>query len=176
MSRDAKFYILFVCSGNSCRSPLAEGLLRAKMPSRLQDDVEIKSAGTLGIDGMPAARYSVEIVQERGGDLAGFRSQGVTAKLVEKTDLILAMAQEHIEYLQESFPQYRENIFLLKRFGRDAAEQNALDDDEVFDPVGSDKETYLECADIIDEELERIMPTLVKFIQERRRQPNDTPA
>lgn len=173
VSQNSKFNILFVCSGNSCRSPLAEGLLRMKIPSRLQDEVVIKSAGTLGIDGSPAARYSVQIVQEMGGDISGHRSQGVTEELMAETDLILAMAAEHVEYLHGEFPQYRENIFLLKRFARAANETGDHDDpegDDIFDPIGSSKETYRACAEIIDAELERVMPTLVNFIQERRRQ------
>jgi protein-tyrosine phosphatase len=159
-----------VCSGNSCRSPLAEGLLRVKLPARLQDEVVVESAGTLGIDGSPAARYSVELVKEKGGDISSHRSQGVTEELMQETDLVLAMAAEHIEYLQEEFPQYRENIFLLKRFGRAAGEANTDDSgDDIFDPVGSSKETYRLCAELIDEELERIMPTLINFIQQQRR-------
>jgi protein-tyrosine phosphatase len=150
---------------------MAEGLLRLKLPSRLQDDVVIASAGTLGIEGMPAARNSIEIVQELGGDIAQHRSQGVTAELVEDADLILAMASEHLDYLHENFPQYRENVFLLKRFARAGNEaEDDPDDDEIFDPIGSDKETYRACARMIDDELERIMPTLINFIQERRRQ------
>lgn len=170
MSSKSKFQILFVCSGNSCRSPLAEGLLRLKLPSRLQDEVEVKSAGTLGIEGSPAARYSVELVQEMGGDISNHRSQSLTEELMRETDLVLAMASEHVDYLHEEFPQYRENVFLLKRFGRAAGEANTDDsDDDIFDPVGLSKETYRLCAEIIDEELERIMPTLVSFIQQRRR-------
>lgn len=169
MNTNSKFQILFVCSGNSCRSPLAEGLLRVKLPSRLQDEVEIKSAGTLGIEGSPAARYSVELVKEMGGDISKHNSQGLTEELLRATDLILAMAAEHVDFLYEEFPQYRENVFLLKRFGRAAGEANTDNsDDDIFDPVGSSKETYRLCAAIIEEELERILPTLVNLIQQRR--------
>jgi protein-tyrosine phosphatase len=148
---------------------MAEGLLRLKIPSRLQDEVVIKSAGTLGIEGSPAARNSVEIVKEMGGDISGHRSQGVTEEIMAESDLILAMASEHVEYLQAEFSSYRENIFLLKRFARAAGDADEFDDD-IFDPIGTSKETYRACAEIIDEELERIMPTLTNFIQERRRQ------
>lgn len=155
---------------------MAEGLLRLKLPSRLQNDVVIKSAGTLGIDGMPAARYSVEIVKEMGGDISQHRSQGLTAELVEEADLILAMTKEHVDYVYENHPQYRENVFLLKRFARAGNETETHgdpEDEEIFDPIGSDKETYRDSARMIDEELERIMPTLVHFIQERRRSDNE---
>lgn len=151
---------------------MAEGLLRVKLPSRLEDNVAIKSAGTLGIEGMPASRYAAEVIEEMGGDLSGHRSQGVTDTLVEEADLILAMAPEHTDYLHKNFPEYRENVFLLKRFARAGDEPLRDDDpdaDEIFDPIGSSKETYRICADIIDEELERILPTLVNFIQQRRR-------
>ncbi len=154
---------------------MAEGLLRLKLPSRLLDDAVIKSAGTLGIEGMPASRYSVEIVDEMGGDISQHRSQGVTAELVQEADLILAMANEHVEYLHENFPQYRENVFLLKRFGRAGNDAEDDPDDEIFDPIGSDKETYRACAEIIDNELERTLPTLVNFIQEHRRQSRESP-
>jgi len=65
LSANHPYTILFVCSGNSCRSPMAEALLRAKLPSHLQDKFVIQSAGTLGIEGMPATDHAIEVEDDR---------------------------------------------------------------------------------------------------------------
>ncbi len=161
------YSILFVCSGNSCRSPMAEGLLRLKLPSRLQDEVEVRSAGTLDIEGMPAAEYSRRVVREMGGDISDHRSQGLSHDLVANADLILAMATEHVDYLRRRFPAYRENVFLLKQF----ANGEPLDDPDIEDPIGSSLAIYRECGESIANEIDRILPAIVHLVQERRREP-----
>ena len=163
MSVAKKFHILFVCSGNSCRSPIAEALLRARLPEHLQDKANVASAGTLGIEGMPATNYAIRVTEEMGGRLAGHRSQGVSAELVGNSDLILAMTNEHVDFLRRHYPAYRENFYLLKQF----ASTVPLEDPEIDDPVGLSLAVYRECAQAIGDEIDRALPTLVHLIETR---------
>ena len=145
---------------------MAEALLRAKLPSHLQDKFVIQSAGTLGIEGMPATDHAIEVVEEMGADLTGHVSQGVSPRLVKNANLILAMAGEHVDYLHREFPGYRENVFLLRQFAND----DKLEDPHIEDPIGASKAVYRECARIIAEELDRILPTLETFVENHQEQ------
>lgn len=142
---------------------MAEGLLRHKLPERVQAAVEISSAGTLGIDGMPAAEYAQSVVAERGGDISGHRSQALRRQVVANADLILAMSPEHVGYLAEHYPRYMGKVHLLRQF----AQQAQPEDSEIADPIGGGLETYRKCAETIDIELERGLPALLKMIDER---------
>lgn len=164
MSKEKSFHVLFVCSGNSCRSPIAEGLLREKLPAKIGDrEIKISSAGTLGINGMPAAEHAQTVVAEYLGDISGHRSQGLRRLTVAVADLILAMSAEHVEHFEDRYPEFCPKVHLLKKFANNQYPHHA----DIADPVGSSLDTYRECARIINEEIERILPALMKLIEEK---------
>ncbi len=160
MSRE--LHILFVCSGNSCRSPMAEGILRAKLPRSLAQRILIKSAGTLGIEQEPATPLARRVAAEHGADLSRHRSRGVNKKLVTWSDFILVMEQAHVRFLKERYPEAAERVFLLRTFAR--APQELADNGEVPDPIGGDLATYRACGDLIARELERLLPVLSDLV------------
>jgi len=155
------YQILFVCSGNSCRSPMAEGILRSRLPQDLQDKVRVLSAGTLGLSGYPATEEAIQVSKEIGVDISEHISQGLSPELVEESNIIFAMAQDHIDYLLHHFPEKRENIFLLKRFARD---DQPSSDDSIIDPIGMRIDFYRTIRDIIAQEIDRILPRLTQLI------------
>jgi protein-tyrosine phosphatase len=158
------FNILFVCSGNSCRSPMAEGLMKIKLPDGYRERVTVGSAGTLGLHGNPATDFAIHVAGELGADISQHRSQGISEELVKDADIIFAMTPEHQAYLEQAFPEVRDNVFLLKTFDRQPGEEF---DEFIDDPIGATLAVYRECARIINEELERILPRLTRLIEEK---------
>jgi len=146
--------ILFLCTGNSCRSPMAEGLLKRKMKNK---NVTIHSAGTHAIEGVSASENSIAVMREDRIDIANHKAQFLNEELVKEADLIFAMAPEHINYVRYSYPKYYDKIYLLKRFGR---ERENLDDDTIHDPIGGDKDQYRICFKILKFEANRISELL----------------
>ena len=132
---------LFVCTGNICRSPMAEGLFRHATQGR--NDYRAVSAGLGAADGLPPSTYSVQAMKELGMDISRLRSQMLTADLVRRADYILGMTHSHVDTITLLYPQAAEKTFLLREF------DETLDpfEKDISDPIGGSYEVYLSCRD-----------------------------
>lgn len=89
------FHVLFVCSGNTCRSPLAEAVARRMIEEEGVENVEVSSAGTFALEGGCASSGSLEIARENGLDLESFTTRRLTSELLQEADLVLVMEPGH---------------------------------------------------------------------------------
>jgi protein-tyrosine phosphatase len=111
--------ILVVCTGNVCRSPLAEGFLRAALSERAGSDApRVTSAGTTGWEGSAADPGSVEAAAERGVDISGHRARDLSIAELEAADLILGVSDEHARAVAAAVPEAAARTFTLKELVR----------------------------------------------------------
>ena len=110
--------ILAVCTGNICRSPMAEGFLRGMLSARGIDDVQVASCGVNGLEGSPAMPEGIEAMIENGVDISGHRARRLTAPMIREADLSLTMATEHRDTIIAQMEGAAGRTFTLKEFAR----------------------------------------------------------
>jgi protein-tyrosine phosphatase len=147
---------LVVCSGNTCRSPMAAGILRRLLAEKLgcrEDELtekgyHVESAGTGAYSGAPATPEAVEALRSKGIDISGHRSQPLTLEQVNRADYIFAMTGRQVENVK-SLAGHVENRVLK------------VDDEDIEDPIGGSEEEYVSCANRIEEALRRRLEEVV---------------
>lgn len=146
--------LLIVCTGNTCRSPMAGALARKLAGEEPSSEVEVKTAGIAAFSGVPPSPQAVTVMEEKGLDLSGHRAQPVTPELVEWADLILTMTMAHKQGLLDLFPQARDKIYTLGEYGGEEALQ------EIPDPFGGTVKDYRRTAQALEEALQGVFRVL----------------
>ena len=144
--------LLFVCSGNTCRSALAEALARKIAARRGIEDLSVSSAGTNAWDNAPATDEAMLVGIERELDLTSHRARKLSPEIVSEADLIFVMTPGHLEPVKHMGGRGKAHV--IDEYASGSANQG------ISDPYGGDLETYRHTADLLEQELEKLFDRL----------------
>lgn len=151
--------VLFVCTGNSCRSVMAEGLMKKYLKELGKDDIKVSSAGVSSPGGFPPTDETVKVMADEGIDVTGYRSKKLDEGMVKDADLILVMEDLHREFIDSNYPEGSFKTYLLKEYKIDGR-PNYPEARGIPDPIAKPIEFYKLSLQVIKDQVMRIAKIL----------------
>jgi protein-tyrosine-phosphatase len=154
-----KFQVLLVCTGNTCRSAMAEGILKSFLEGKGESDIIVSSAGIGALEDYPASDFAVEAAGHWDVDISSHRARQLNHEMIKTADLILAMSSEHADYVLRAEPRARSKTYLLKSFPVPYAPSQ----EGVKDPIGGSLDQYNQTFLELDETIRRIEADIIRL-------------
>ncbi len=160
-SNDQTVNILFVCIGNICRSPFAQGLFRKTVAQKGANTLFAESAGLLALPGNPATSMAQRVAAEHGVDLSAHAAKSMSKELVKWSHLILVMEKSHKDNLVAHFPEAADKTMLIRHFARFGSKTRGI-----TDPYGLEYDAYRFCYLDIEDAVSGLIASLLEGNQD----------